>query len=366
MGARTRGIANNILSDGLDATDGLSGALAADNIANASVTNVTSTPAIGGGFEKVASDPPAPTEGDIWYNTTLNTVKGYVYAAGGWASGGNMNTGRYAIGSAGTLTAGLIAGGDLFPASPRASNATEEYNGSSWTAGGNLGTARNWVASCGTQTAAIGSSGNNFSTGYVSITEEYNGTSWSGGTSVPTAYEGGNQFGTQTASIFIAGGDGGSPGYPGSTFEQSGGAWTSIPSLGPTNYGAVTNGTVTAGIAIGGGSPNKNTVSLYDGSTWTTTTSVPYPIYNSAGNSVGTQTATVIAGGGSPPTPTAPTNTLSFDGTSWTTLASLSTGRAGRPGSAGTTSGFYVAGGPPQKTATEEFSAAGAQVKTLG
>jgi hypothetical protein len=40
MGARTRGIANQILSGGLDATDGLSGAVSSSNITNASVTSV--------------------------------------------------------------------------------------------------------------------------------------------------------------------------------------------------------------------------------------------------------------------------------------------------------------------------------------
>jgi hypothetical protein len=368
MGTRTRNFANNILSGGtIDGTDFISGAIAAPNIANSSAVNVDSIPSISNVISPVAGDPPSPALGDIWYNSVAKKLRYEGFGADSFASGGNISTGRYAIGSAGTQTAGLIAGGDLFPASPRASNHTEEYNGSSWTAGGSLGTARNWLASCGTQTAAIGSSGNGFTPpGYLSVTENYDGSTWTSGTSVPTGYEGGNQFGTQTASIFIAGGDGLSPGFPGSTFEQSGGgAWTSIPSLGPTNYGAVTNGTVTAGIAIGGNSPNKDTVSLYDGSTWTTTTSVPYPIYNSAGNSVGTQTATVISGGQTPPAPTAPTNTLIFDGTSWTTSASLSTGRAGRPGSAGTSTDFYVVGGPPAITATEEFQAAAPLTKNF-
>ena len=90
MGARTRGIANQILSGGLDATDGLSGVVPSSNITNASVTSVSSTPSIGGGFDKVASDPPSPVEGDIWYNTTSNTVKGYVLSprSAAWATGG--------------------------------------------------------------------------------------------------------------------------------------------------------------------------------------------------------------------------------------------------------------------------------------
>src|SRR5210317_757576 len=109
MGARTRGIANQILSGGLDATDGLTGAVSSSNITNASVTSVSSTPSVGGGFDKVASDPPSPVEGDIWFNTTSNTVKGYVFftTPASWASGGSLNTARSNGGGAGTASAAL-------------------------------------------------------------------------------------------------------------------------------------------------------------------------------------------------------------------------------------------------------------------
>src|SRR5210317_1196552 len=145
MGARTRGIANQILSGGLDATDGLSGAVPSSNITNASVTSVSSTPSIGGGFEKVASDPPSPTEGDIWYNTTSNTVKGYVYAAGVWATGGNLSANKRNSGTVGLQTASIAFGGN----SPGYTNVTEEYNGSSWTGGGNMGTTRGFLSGAG-------------------------------------------------------------------------------------------------------------------------------------------------------------------------------------------------------------------------
>jgi hypothetical protein len=44
----------------------------------------------------VASDPANPTVGQIWYNTTSNTLKGGgVTAAGAWATSNNMNTARF-------------------------------------------------------------------------------------------------------------------------------------------------------------------------------------------------------------------------------------------------------------------------------
>ena len=88
MGIRTRSFANNILSGGVfDATD-LDGALPSSNIADASVTNITAVPALVA-TTTVASDPPSPDAGQIWYNSTDRVLKGYVLSAGSWASGGN-------------------------------------------------------------------------------------------------------------------------------------------------------------------------------------------------------------------------------------------------------------------------------------
>jgi hypothetical protein len=80
----------------------------------------------GQSIEVVASDPANPTQGQIWYNSTSNTLKGLGFAAAAWATGGNMNTARSAIAGAGTQTAGLATGGET-PVT--GTNATEEYNG---------------------------------------------------------------------------------------------------------------------------------------------------------------------------------------------------------------------------------------------
>jgi hypothetical protein len=66
----------------------------------------------GQSIEVVASDPANPTLGQIWYNSTSNTLKGGgVTAAGAWATGDNMNTARFVMGNAGTQTAALAFGG---------------------------------------------------------------------------------------------------------------------------------------------------------------------------------------------------------------------------------------------------------------
>ena len=62
----------------------------------------------GQNIEVVASDPANPTQGQIWYNTTSNTLKGGgVTTDGAWATANNMNTARAYLAGAGTQTEAL-------------------------------------------------------------------------------------------------------------------------------------------------------------------------------------------------------------------------------------------------------------------
>ena len=81
MGSIKRNLANNITTGGaFDATD-LSGTIPSTNVADASLTNLTSfSPALGDTIESVASDPSPATEGQFWYNSTSGSLKGLV----GW------------------------------------------------------------------------------------------------------------------------------------------------------------------------------------------------------------------------------------------------------------------------------------------
>jgi hypothetical protein len=46
-------------------------------------------------IEVLASDPSNPVEGQVWYNSTSNVLKGQsVTSSGAWSSGGTMNTVR--------------------------------------------------------------------------------------------------------------------------------------------------------------------------------------------------------------------------------------------------------------------------------
>ena len=75
-------------------------------------------------------------EGDVWYNSSTGLLKMYA-SVGSWASGGNLNLGRYQAGGAGTATAGVVAGGDK-GGSPSFTAVCETYDGSSWTEVGDL------------------------------------------------------------------------------------------------------------------------------------------------------------------------------------------------------------------------------------
>ena len=75
---------------------------------------------------------------------------------GSWATGGNLNTAREFLNSAGTQTASLGFGGRSGSTSYAI---TERYDGSSWTEVGDLNTGRFGLGGTGTQTAAIGYGG---------------------------------------------------------------------------------------------------------------------------------------------------------------------------------------------------------------
>jgi len=361
MGARTRGIANQILSGGLDATDGLTGAVSSSNITNASVTSVSSTPSIGGGFDKVASDPPSPTEGDIWFNTTSNTVKGYVFAPAGWATGGNLSTARSGLGGFGIQTAAVGVAGETGIGTY--TNVAEEYNGSTWTAGGTSSTSRTaLIAGAGTQTAGMIAGG--YNGGNLNNTEEYNGSSWTNGGSLTrsaTRYV--TVSGTQTAGLGFGGF---TPPGTNATEEYNGSSWTAGGSMNVSSHNRAGAGTQTASFAAGK-EPTGGESETYDGSSWTSITAMNTA--RQAGESAGDSTSGLVFGGNSPAgVPVVGVNTESWDGTSWTTESNLNIARRnhGTASQGSVTAALGFAGYSTANTAaTEEYSGAGAQVKTL-
>ena len=81
-------------------------------------------------IQSLSADPADPNIGQVWYNSTSGSWKvTSVTTAGTWATGNNMNTGRYLLGAGGTQTAGLGFGGVAsLPATPMIAS-TEEFTG---------------------------------------------------------------------------------------------------------------------------------------------------------------------------------------------------------------------------------------------
>jgi len=123
-------------------------------------------------IETVTSNPDNPANGQVWYNSTDQKLRGNAQSTvGAWASGGNMNTARKdTVAGAGVQTAAIVFGGSTPPVSALA----ETYNGSSFTEVADLGTARNALGGAGTSTSALGFGGEP----PRAETESWNGSSW--------------------------------------------------------------------------------------------------------------------------------------------------------------------------------------------
>ena len=141
-------------------------------------------------IEVVSSDPSNPVEGQVWYNSTDQAVKGLATtAADAWATGGNLNTARGQTGGAGSGETNALAFGGETPGGETA--VTEKYNGTSWTEVNDLNNARSNVGGAGIQTAAVAFGGLNPALGPrpATNTETWDGTNWTNGTTSPTASE---------------------------------------------------------------------------------------------------------------------------------------------------------------------------------
>ena len=269
-----------------------------------------------------------------------------VFTPAAWSSGGNLNTGgRNGAAASGVQTASIIAGGGLTVVI----NNSESYDGSSWTNSPTLGTARGYLAgaTAAPSTATVVFGGSTGAGGpFISDTEEYSGSSWAEQNNMSTARNYLAGFGTQTAAV-AAGGCAPNPSPPSrqtAVEEYDGTNWTAGTALPNAACAWGGCGTLTAGLVIGD-VPMKGFT--YDGSTWTS-----IPTLNIPGNytkAFGTQTSAIQAGRNDPNGPTA---VEEWDGTSWFTQASLSTGRF-NGGQTGTSTSGLVAG---PTTATEEFT----------
>jgi hypothetical protein len=242
------------------------------------------------------SDPPNPIEGQMWFNSTTQTLKGAEVGglpAGTWASGGNLNTARRSLAGAGTQTATLAFGGTT----PADTGATESYNGTSWTELNDLNTARGQLAGDGTQTSALAFGGGDV----VAVTESWNGTSWTELNDLNTARRGLMGAGTNN-TLALAFGGVVSTTIQTITESWNGTSWTEVNDLNTATWLAGAAGNETAALKFGGYTPpifniTANT-ELWNGTSWTEVNNMNTGRDQLEGN--GSSTA-ALAGGGEAP-----------------------------------------------------------------
>jgi len=275
-------------------------------------------------------------------NTVGNTEE---YNGTSWSEQNDLNSARKMLGAAGKgpQTAALAFGGDIAPITGN----TEAYDGTSWTEVNNLNTARENLGGAGDQTSALAFGGGPSG---ATATENWDGSSWS---TSPATLANGRQsqptIGTSTSALMVGGPN---PSFPGGWVEEynfsttvtTGAAWASGGNINTSRYGLRGTGTQTAMVAAGGNiPPNSNTAATeeYNGSSWTSVTSLPAVIQD--GNMTGTETASIYAGGVINPG-SYPGNTNAYNGSSWTSGGNMNTDVA-QYGLTGTSTAAVAFGG---------------------
>ena len=283
-------------------------------------------------IQTIAGDPANPVVGQVWYNTTANTLKSYgLQGAGTWAAGGDVNTSRLYTSGAGTQTAALFISGDPYPTTPAYSLLCEEYNGTSWAEVNEVNTGKkNVTGGMGTTTACINTAGQT-TAGYVpAIAEEYNGTSWAEIADLNTgrSYGGSATNGTPTACQIAGGGSTAASHVPGVETEQyNGTCWAETANLNVGRWRCSGMGSNTAALVCGdANAPEEDKVESWNGTSWTADTDLNGGGYCMGG--AGTQTTAFVVGGN----PTVKrhsggnSQTEQFDGSTWTEVADMTGG----------------------------------------
>ena len=137
---------------------------------------------VGKKIKKVTSDPSTGIDGQMWYNSTTGSIRGLAVVEA-WISSGSLNTARRAgaNSSSGTQSASFYAAGG-----PPQVAVTEEYNGSGWSNGNNTNNSVGGAGGAGTLTSGLLFGGETPGTPGATITEEYDGTNWTSGGTLTT------------------------------------------------------------------------------------------------------------------------------------------------------------------------------------
>jgi len=318
---------------------GLSGGSQGTQVACLATGGTTATPAFLNMTEEFSEGSSVAQEGQVWYNSSSQAVKGFgQIGTGAWASGGTMNTVRYSYSGFGTQTASIAAIGG-----PGSIVKSESYDGSTWTELNDCNTPGDSSCGIGSTTAGLI---NARAGGPALLVETYDGTSWSEVNNMNDSSRGKRtDAGTFTAALCVGGEN--HPAVLAETELWDGTCWTAV--AGDLNNGRSTQdggtGTQTAAIVAGGtppvDSPLYDYAEEWDGTSWTEVADLN--VAKAYGVAFGVQT-NCLYGGGRAPSVTGTTE--QWNGTSWTEVGDLGTGvekaAGGGTAMAGIISGGYT------------------------
>ena len=323
-------------------------------------------------------------DGSSWTETTdVNTARSAAthggiqtssIIAGGWLAPGNSNNVETWNGSSWTEVAEINTARRQLAMSTAGSNTAsiafagysttylgiaEEWDGSSWTEVADLNTPRSSLtATDQSSTAALAIAGYRGppTADRTKLVEEWNGSSWTEIADINSERMDLGCGGSYTDCIIFAGTDGAVP-FVGFTEHWDGSSWTEIADMATTRSEVGGTGSSTAGLAFGGTTPPyTNVTEEFTASSDFTKINLGQVYYNSGSNAfkvtqqstpagtwasggnlnvaknsaagAGTQTAGMFIGGrGSPPSSTVYAQTEFYDGSSWTEVNDMNTGR---------------------------------------
>ena len=367
MGSIKQNYANNVLTNGkFDATD-LDGVIPNTNINDNSIDNITVFGTAGAGIPSVASDPPSASQGDMWYNTTTNTLKYAGVGVASWASGTAMTTARANSMYGGSQTA-AIAGMSF------GNTNTEIYNGSTWTEVNDSNTGRSATDCGGSTSSAIGAGGYIPGSGNSALCEYFDGTNWTEVGDLTSAKRDGSGGSGTGTSLIIAGGTVGAPlgSDSGATQSWDGTSWTEVNDLNNVRIGGGLFGTSSSAGLFAGGGPSTPTYRTYaeiwNGTSWTEVADLNSG--RAGGHGSGVSTLGLIFGGQEPaPAGGLSAKTEEWNGSTWTETNDLSTARAGSGASntGGTSTAALTFGGetPSPSTSVEVWSLSPFSAKSI-
>ena len=273
--------------------------------------------------------------------TTVDVTSTEEYDGSAWTAGGSLNTARRMGAGTGLQTAALAFGGDT----GSVSTATEKYDGSTWTTSGALNTARRNFGGAGTQTAGLGFGGYT-ATAVTGATESFDGSTWTTSpASLATARVASTGFGTGTSALSAGGYTtvylGNTEEYNKSATVITAGAWASGPSVNNSRL-SINNGLgPTSASLIFAGNPGtapyaSTGTEEYDGSSWTIGGNTPAQASHYSG-AAGTQTAALgfaNSDGGS--------LFINYDGSTWSVNPSSFPGTSNGSGTGESNSAIYA------------------------